>query len=277
VSDDARGIDALGTDVLRIDAEGLLPPGLAATRRPVDPTIGAGEQMPADDLAGYLATGESALKAVRLALLAARRPEPRAILDLPCGHGRVLRWLAAAFPDASLSACDLLTDGVDFCAARFGATPIHSVRRPGPELFDGPYDLIWVGSLLTHLDVDAWDHFLDLFHRLLAPGGLLVATTHGELVATRMRAGHLYGYPELGVARALRTYDHAGFTFLEEGPTSIEYGITISSPAWVVDRFTRGRDWRVVMYTDALWANHQDVVAVAAGPLAPEVAHRART
>jgi SAM-dependent methyltransferase len=269
--------DAYEADPLTIDPDGFLPPGLGATSRPVDPAIGSGELMPAGDLAGYLATGESALKAVRLALLAARRPDPRAILDLPCGHGRVLRWLAAAYPAARLSACDLLADGVDFCAAQFGATPIHSVRRPTPERFDGPYDLIWVGSLLTHLDVDAWDHFLDLFHRLLAPGGVLVATVHGELVARRLRAGYLYGYPEESVIRALRAYDHAGFAFLEESPTSIEYGITVSRPAWVVDRFTRGRDWRVSLYTDALWANHQDVIAVVAGPLEPEVAHRART
>ena len=40
------------------------------------------------------------------------------LLDLPCGHGRVMRYLRAAFPRAEITGCDLLRDGVDHCAAR---------------------------------------------------------------------------------------------------------------------------------------------------------------
>jgi SAM-dependent methyltransferase len=267
----------MATEPLQTTDAGRLPDLFAATRREVDPQLSASEQMPTGDLAGYLATGESALKAVRLALLAARSPEPTNILDLPCGHGRVLRWLAAAFPDARLTASDLLTDGVDFCAAAFGAVPIHSVPEPGPELFDDAYDLIWVGSLLTHVDVAAWDRFVALFDDLLAPGGVLVATTHGELVVERMRQGHHYGYPPRSVERALRTYDHAGFAFLEQSPTEIDYGITIARPAWVIDRMTHTSDLRVALYTEALWANHQDVVALVKRPNDPDAADRPQT
>jgi SAM-dependent methyltransferase len=249
-----------------------LPQVFSAVHRPVVRDIGAGERMPADDLAGYLATGESALKAIRLALLAAREPEPRSILDLPCGHGRVMRWLAAAFPDARLTACDLLTDGVAFCAETFGARAIDSVAEPTPELFGEQYDLIWVGSLFTHIDAAAWDHFLGLFDSILAPGGVLVFTTHGELVAARMRHGALYGYPPPSVERLLRTYAHAGFGFLEEHPAQIDYGITLARPAWVVDRIGRLGDLRIALYTEALWANHQDVVAAVKGRLEPTVA-----
>src|SRR5919201_3770682 len=90
-------IAAVPPEPLVTTSDHRLPEVFSAVRRPVVRDIAAGEQMPADDVPGYLATGESALKAVRLALLAARAAEPRSILDLPCGHGRVLRWLAAAF------------------------------------------------------------------------------------------------------------------------------------------------------------------------------------
>src|SRR5689334_7802613 len=259
----------MAPEPLSTTPDGRLPDAFAATRREVDDRLSPTEQMPTGDLAGYLATGASALKAVRLALLAARAPEPQRILDLPCGHGRVLRWLAAAFPDARLTACDLLTDGVDFCAEAFGAAPVHSVPEPSVELFGATYDLIWVGSLLTHVDVAAWDRFVALFDALLAPGGVLVATTHGELVAERMRQGHHYGYPSRAVERTLRTYDHAGFAFLEQSPTEIDYGITVARPAWVVDRLTRTTDQRVVLCSEALWANHQDVVALVKRPNDP--------
>jgi SAM-dependent methyltransferase len=248
---------------------------LTATATPVIELISSDERMPAEDVEGYLATGRSALRAVRLAQFAAGVGDFTSILDLPSGHGRVLRWLKAAYPDARLTASDLLTGGVDFCAETFGATAAHSVPSPTADIFGGKFDLIWVGSLFTHLDVPQWDHFIELFDELLVPNGIAVVSTHGELVAERMRQGNLYGYPELSVQRALRTYSHAGFTFLEEAPSSIEYGITISTPAWVVDRFLRRPNFRLVMFTEALWANHQDVIAVMKLPVDSRYAEQA--
>jgi SAM-dependent methyltransferase len=241
-----------------------LPDFLAETAGKVIGTLSPEERMPADD--SYLEVGRSALKAIQLAEMAAGGSPVRSILDMPCGHGRVLRWLKAAYPHARLTACDLLTDGVDFCAATFGATPVYSSQFPTPDAFAERYDLIFVGSLLTHVDVRQWDHLIALWHELLNPEGLLVVTTHGELVAERMRAGHNYGYPAAAVVRTLRSYEHAGFAFLEEPPDNIEYGITIATPAWTVKRLLAQPDLRLVMYSEALWHRHQDVAAVAKRP-----------
>jgi SAM-dependent methyltransferase len=257
--------------------DGRLPSWFASTATDVSTQVSDSEAMPAADLAGYLAVGESALKAIRLAQLAARVPDFQAILDLPCGHGRVLRWLRAAYPGASLTACDILADGVEFCRDAFGAKPVYSHRRIEASAFPESYDLIWVGSLFTHVDVPDWDHLLSLFDRLLRPDGVLVITTHGELVAERMRAGHLYGYPESGVTRALRAYAHAGFAFLEEAAASVDYGITLARPEWVLGWAARYADLQVAFYGEALWANHQDVLALVKRPRDPEVAHRPYT
>lgn len=228
-------------------------------------TVSPQERMPADD--SYLEVGRSALKAIRLAQLAAGKDDFGSILDMPSGHGRVLRWLRAAYPQARVTACDLLTDGVDFCAATFGATPVYSSQLPTVEAFADRYDLIFVGSLLTHVDVRHWDHLIALWHDLLNPDGLLVVTTHGELVAERMRAGHNYGYPPAAVTRTLRAYEHAGFAFLEEPPDNIDYGITLARADWTIRRLLQHPDFRVVMYGEALWHRHQDVVAVVNRPL----------
>jgi cyclopropane fatty-acyl-phospholipid synthase-like methyltransferase len=240
----------------------------------VNETISPDERMPAEDAQGYLATGRSALRAVRLAQEAAGVPDFGSILDLPCGHGRVLRWLQGAYPDAKLTASDLIREGVDFCAEAFGATPVYSSPVPTADMFAETFDLIWVGSLFTHLDVIQWDRFIDVLYRSLNDEGLLVITTHGELVAERMRHGHLYGYPGPSVTRALRTFDHSGFAFLEESQTSIDYGISISRPEWVVDRLLRKSDFQLVLFTEALWANHQDVVAVVKRPVDPDWVER---
>lgn len=211
----------------------------------------------------YFDVGESALRAVRLAQRLAGARDFTSILDMPCGHGRVARWLRAAYPAAQLTACDVLQDGVDFCATEFGARSVYSNMKPDAGMFDDTYDLIFVGSLLTHVDADRWDHFIDLWWTLLRPGGLLVVTTHGDWVAERMRGGNLYGYPPLSIERLLRTYEHARFGFLEESPASIHYGITLSKPDWVLRRLLRCDGGRVVLYSERLWDRHQDVAAIA--------------
>jgi SAM-dependent methyltransferase len=252
--------------VLHVSDDGRLP-AVFAEAGSVDETISPLERMPSADVPGYLGVGESALKAVRLALLAARRPDPTTILDLPCGHGRVLRWLAAAYPQARLTASDLLVDGVDFCAATWGAAPVYSVQTPTAELFPDRYDLIWVGSLLTHLNAHRWDDFVDLFVDLLAPGGVAVLTTCGPVVAARMRAGHGYGYPADVVTPALADYDARGFAFLPATPGETDYGLAVASPGWAVARVLRRPELRLTTYTEALWANHQDVLALTKMPV----------
>jgi cyclopropane fatty-acyl-phospholipid synthase-like methyltransferase len=229
--------------------------------------ISPDERMPADDVAGYLAVGESALHAIRLAQRAAGADTFTSILDFPSGHGRVLRWLKAAFPDARLTACDVLPDAVDWCARQLGATGVLSSQEPSRSMFAERYDLIWSGSLLTHVDVPMWRRLIDLWCELLTDNGLLVITTHGEFVAKRMAAGHLYGFPALQVKRLLRAYEHSGFGFLEESPTSVDYGITLSGPDWVLHEILRHRDLRVVLATEMLWDHHQDVFAFKRSPL----------
>ncbi|PZS15351.1 MAG: hypothetical protein DLM57_12950 [Pseudonocardiales bacterium] len=272
-----RGAAATASLEFVTSADGRLPAVLAHTDVRVDETISPDEAMSHGDVAGYLAVGESALKAIRLALLAARAPLPAHVLDFGCGHGRVMRWLRAAFPDARLTGADIRSDGVDFCARTFAATGVYSSLTPGAELFGERYDLIWVGSLFTHLDQPRWWEFLDLLHELLAPGGVLVMTTHGELVAERMRRGAHYGYPESAVHSALDDYDHAGFGFMPADDALGSYGFSVSRPAWVVAAVLRHADLRIVSCTEAQWANHQDVLAVMRRPVDPNAASRPYT
>ena len=59
--------------------------------------------------------------------------EVKTILDLPSGHGRVLRHLIKMFPEARCDVCDLDVGGMDFALsslapARFPPAPIS--RKP---------------------------------------------------------------------------------------------------------------------------------------------------
>jgi SAM-dependent methyltransferase len=173
----------------------------------------------------YLLAGVSALKLLRKAMaLAGMGEPPRTILDLPCGHGRVMRVLRAAFPDATLIACDLDREGVDYCARTFGAVPVYSDVDPARVRIDHEVELIWVGSLFTHVDPARWEGFLDLFAQVLRPGGILVFTTFD-----RPRRPVLDSMGLLDPGELLRARDERGVAFQsylhDDG-----YGITLAGP-----------------------------------------------
>src|SRR6476620_8602013 len=89
-------------------------------------TISPDEEMPIQDIEIYFSAGRSAVACINLAMHAAQKSasDVTRILDLPCGHGRILRYLKAAFPEAEITACDIRRDAVDFCASTFGAVPV---------------------------------------------------------------------------------------------------------------------------------------------------------
>lgn len=219
--------------------------------------------------AHYFGVGQSALHCIRVAMQAAGIDRFTNILDLPCGHGRVLRHLHDAFPGARLTACDLNIPGTLFCAATFGAEPVPGNESPGEIALRGNYDLIWVGSLLTHLNEKACIDFLDLFRANLAPNGLLVFTLHGREAERRMRQGvSTYGLDPAGLADLLDQYSDKDFAFRsnrgDQAALGIDsdYGISMTTPCWVFDQVRRMRDLKLVSYTERGWDDHQDVISL---------------
>ena len=192
------------------------------------------DEMSGESFWSYISFGVSALECVKSAQAVAGKESFESILDFACGHGRILRVLKAAFPDAKLAACDINEDGVRFCEAELGATPFVSRENPDEIELAGKFDLIWCGSLLTHVDRDRWHPFLRLFESVLAPSGLLVFTVLGPTASERLRAGALYGSPQEAdrVNRILHGFEESGFGYSDyEGQAG--YGLSLSTREWV--------------------------------------------
>jgi SAM-dependent methyltransferase len=213
----------------------------------------------------YYRVGLRALAYIRLALAAAGAHDARKILDLPSGYGRVLRMLKAAFPGAELTACDLNRAAVDFCAETFGAIPAYSAEDPTDLQLTGDYDLIWCGSLLTHLDVAGWRRFLPWFERHLAEGGVLVFTTHGRSIADDIRGGRRE-YPVADLEALGAEYASDGFGYQPYPNHQWAYGISLSSPAWVCRELERCPSLKLIMYTEQGWDGVQDAVTCVRRP-----------
>jgi len=226
--------------------------------------IAPGDEMYFGNAEHYFDVGESALQCIETGLFAAlrRKSGVRRILDLPCGYGRVMRFLRKAFPSAHLTACDLHRDGVEFCAKQFGATPVVSRVEAADVPLEGKFDLIWCGSLLTHLPAGKCAEFLKLFQRLLPPGGILVFTTHGRSCELELANGkHRFGLDDRQIAQLLEEYRRTGFAYVDyTGHPG--YGISLALPSYVMAHFIQQPGWRLLGYHESAWDNRQDAICL---------------
>lgn len=231
----------------------------AYSNSPVSQHVHPGDVMFTTGPDWYWSVGRSAIEVICSALGLSWIAAVQRMLDLPCGHGRVARHLRAAFPDADFFCCDIDREGVDFCATEFRATPIYS--EPDLTLVQLPadLDLIWVGSLFTHLDQARAGAWLAYLARHLRPHGMLVATFHGLFMPDMFARG-----PDIDGA-SLRVIDEgfrtSGWGYDNYGNAS-DYGFSRSHPATVVKMATGIPGTRMISYVERGWAFNHDVLAL---------------
>lgn len=164
-----------------VDAEGLaLPPELFRVRV-------AGTA----DIFSFLDGGEKAAITVRGLMADAGRPieRCRAILDFGCGCGRVLRhWKGLG--DTAVYGTDLDAELVEWCRGtlKFARVSVNQAEPPA-NFRDGQFDGIYAFSVFTHMPVELQFRWLDEFRRLLAPGGVVIFSTHGLHYLLRLSGG----------------------------------------------------------------------------------------
>ena len=204
----------------------------------------------------YLAVGLSALRCIASAV---GTQQPRRILDLPCGFGRVTRMLRAQYPTAQITVSDLDRPGVDFAAAHFGARGIYSVEDLAALDLGETFDLIWVGSLVTHLSESQTRAFLQAMHRAMAPDATLVISSHGATIADGLKQW-LYGVEPPSAAAILDDYAADGYGHRGYGQSD-GYGISLTDRHWW-QRAAAAHGFTLVSYEERAWDGHQDILAL---------------
>ena len=210
------------------------------------------------DLDAYLQAGHSALWNIARALAGAGMAAPEAILDLPCGTGRVTRALRAAWPAAELVAADVSEPAVSFCAGNFDAESwrLEAYTQLGAPPHQDRYDLIWCSSLLSQIPPVRIGHCLSSLLALLRPNGVLVAGYHGRDSANRFRSSADPGLR--GLAESLAK-SGTGFHAREDGSG---LGVAVLSPQWLAASITLHRGAMLLSLSERGWLDHVDVVAV---------------
>jgi SAM-dependent methyltransferase len=235
--------------------------------RETDARVFFNDGMYAGDGAHYFRVGLGAVRLIEEVMASAGLEEVQSLLDVPCGGGRVMRFLVRRFPRSRVVACDLQHDMADFCAQRFSATARYSKDDLNELSFDESFDLVWCGSLATHLDAAGISALLGLFRRSLAPGGLAVFTAHGARVVRRMLGREFdYAIAKERIHAIVGTYRETGYGFTnypEVGAYGVapdaDYGVSLTSPDWIRARAARLGGLREVYFKPHGWDEHQDV------------------
>ena len=208
----------------------------------------------------YYYVGESALNCILSALTLSRLERVGSILNLPSGYGREARHLAAAFPDAQHTFCDILADGVAFCAEQFKGRAIVSQPELTEVELGGPYDVIWIGSLFTHLDEVKTERWLRYLCGHLSDDGILLASFHGAA----SRQLHLTHYPMIGAqewALIEAGYNDTGYGYAPY--PGQDYGISLSRPGKIAEFACAIPGTRLLCYSERAWSENHDVAVIA--------------
>jgi ubiquinone/menaquinone biosynthesis C-methylase UbiE len=126
------------------------------------------------------------------------------ILELGCATGRMLRWLETESRAGEVWGVDINAEYITWCQQQL-SPPFHFVTvttLPHLPFPDHHFDLIYAGSVFTHISdlADCW--FLEL-KRLLQPQGKLYVTVHDEHTIQLLREK----YPDSPLARILFAYE----------------------------------------------------------------------
>lgn len=202
----------------------------------------------------FFAGGESMATSVEAAMGTVGRSLAAGgdFLDFGCGCGRLLAALESRFPSLRVRGCDVDSAAVSWSRGRFPEVGFRTNGEwPPCDFPPASFDVIWCGSVFTHIDEAHQDAWLVDVRRLLRPGGLLVASVHGRLSWERW-------IPVLGKNRLERD----GFYFLKSG---VDAGLHPDwyQVAWHTEGYVRrhwGRWYEVRSYVEGGLNGYQDIV-----------------
>jgi SAM-dependent methyltransferase len=184
-------------------------------------------------------------------------------LDFGCSSGRVVRVLAAAYPDIHWHGCDPNGPAIAWGSENLpGIEFFVNDDAPPLPLADGSLDLAYAISIWSHFAPELGLRWFEEMRRVIRPGGHLVCTTHG-LTSIAYYATQALRTPEQSeeIRDALYRQGHwYAPEFGEQGDWGIvnpDWGTAFLSPEWMLAKLCPR--WRVLEFAPGRNQENQDV------------------
>lgn len=160
------------------------------------------------------------------------------ILDFGCSTGRLVNVLAAYFDRQEVWGCDPRKNSIDWASEAIpSARFFHSTEAPPTPLEPGFLSLVVAISVWSHFSAERALAWFDEMHRVLAPGGHIVFTTHGYISLDHF-LGKNAMRPDMAEKRR-ETMDAGGYHFMpspaqgEQKELEVaHWGVAFVSPDW---------------------------------------------
>ncbi len=184
---------------------------------------------------------------------------PLNILDFPCGFGRVGRWIRAVFPESNIYGVDLLPKAINFCESQFNYNILQAHKNFSDYIITNTFDIIWCGSLFTHITESQAETLLKLLLKVLNRNGLLIFTCHGRHVYERLvNRTHFYNLSSEKISNLVDKFNSDDYAFAKYNQIN-NYGISLNSLDWILKKAPKSSNTRLVKFSEKGWAKHQDV------------------
>jgi SAM-dependent methyltransferase len=184
-------------------------------------------------------------------------------LDFGSSSGRVVRVLAAVYPEVEWEACDPNLAAVNWAGEHLSRVNFFvSPEDPPLQVGNAAYGLVYAISVWSHFGQRAARDWLREMHRIVRPGGLLVFTTQGRQTIRSLATKGEWKPRDINRALAdlCRSGHHFHDVFARDGDHGIrhpEWGWAFISGEWLLEFVTP--EWIVKRYAPARHEGDQDL------------------
>lgn len=113
----------------------------------------------------------------------------KGVLDFGCGWGRIMRFYLKDIEPSRLWGIDVVEKAIEFCKRDLPWCNFARNDPYPPTTFpNDKFGLVFASSVFSHLSEDVHLKWIEEFHRILVPGGLLIASTWGRDMITNCQA-----------------------------------------------------------------------------------------
>lgn len=184
-------------------------------------------------------------------------------MDFGCSSGRVVRVLAAAFPDVHWIASDPNKQAIAWASENLpGIEFMVNGDDPPLPIESGSLDLVFAVSIWSHFEPELGIRWCEEMHRLIRPGGHLVLTTHGLTSIAYFAARGLRS--ERQCAEIRDDLYRKGWWYAQEfgsegdwGVTNPRWGTAFLDPEWILSALCPR--WSLLEFAAGRNASNQDV------------------